>query len=509
MHSNSTGDPLLDTLGAALAQATTNDDRVKVHLAIELRKHLLSDQAKFLERHQALRSKYTRAQEAHKHSTESVERDGARLAGLLQHGNSGGIQTLIKHSLTKDKQRARESLEFSQMMANGTRRDVDQALADLMACEQEHEASIRRLRTETQLACMACRSLLERTNFWHNNVDDVVTETISIVEIEDYDSSSTRRSALLAPPPPPPISSPPVPPPPPPPVPPPPSPRSPLTPVYQQSDAVDLPRPRLRPPLPTQPKPLNALAWRPAAAARPPSIPSTRRPFTITCESTQHARHQFQQSIPQQYLVAGSVIKGGVGEAINQQIRRMLFGQLWTCVRGVLDSQRISAELQEGVAGFGADAYISVSAVSATSAGKLVRMPIAIVDTFGAALSSAEQLSPVSVNHRAVAMCIVEYAKHTSHWICDYRAVESAIRRLVLLISTEPLACGTGVLVAAEGVLLVRRTGQMAVSVSELYFYQQVATNCHPVAAIGHFVCTVSQQAAASNVPLFEPPVFL
>ncbi|KAJ2037182.1 hypothetical protein H4S04_008633, partial [Coemansia sp. S16] len=144
MHFNSAGDPLLDTLGAALAQATSNDDRVKALLAIELRKHLLSEQAKFSERHQALRSKYTRAQEAHKHSTDSLERDSTRLAGLLQHGSGGGIQTLIKPSLmslTKDKQRAREALEFSQMMADGTRRDVDQALAGLMACEQEHEES--------------------------------------------------------------------------------------------------------------------------------------------------------------------------------------------------------------------------------------------------------------------------------------------------------------------------------------------------------------------------------
>ncbi|KAJ2812306.1 hypothetical protein H4S07_001485, partial [Coemansia furcata] len=136
MHFNSVEDPLLDTLGAALAQATTNDDRIKVLLALELRKHLLSEQAKFSERHQELRNKYTKAQEAHKHSTDSLERDSARLAGLLQHGSGGGIQTLIKPSLmslTKDKQRAREALEFSQMMVDGTRRDVDQALAGLMA----------------------------------------------------------------------------------------------------------------------------------------------------------------------------------------------------------------------------------------------------------------------------------------------------------------------------------------------------------------------------------------
>ncbi|KAJ2743483.1 hypothetical protein GGI20_003706 [Coemansia sp. BCRC 34301] len=187
MYSNSAGDPLLDTLSAALVQATTSDDRVKVLLAIELRKHLLSEQAKFSERHQALRSKYTRVQEAHRHSMESLERDSTRLAGLLQHGSGGGLQTLIKPSLSKDKQRARESLEFSQMMADGTRCDVDQALAELMACEKEHEESVRRLRIETQLACMACQSLLERTEVWRSNSDGMAGETISIVEIEDHD----------------------------------------------------------------------------------------------------------------------------------------------------------------------------------------------------------------------------------------------------------------------------------------------------------------------------------
>ncbi|KAJ2453493.1 hypothetical protein GGF42_003799, partial [Coemansia sp. RSA 2424] len=466
MTSNSAGDPLLDTLGAALAQATSNDDRVKVLLAIELRKHLLSEQAKFSQRHQALRSKYTRAQEAHRHSTESLERDSARLAGLLQHSSGGGIQTLIKHSLTKDKQRARESLEFSQMMADGTRRDVDQALAGLMACEQEHDESIRRLRIETQLACMACQSLLERTEVWCNNGNGMPDETISIVEIEEHDSNSTQRPALLAPLPPPPPPPPPLLPPPPP---PPPSPRTRLAPDSQQSVAAKLPqplpqpRPRPRPPLPTQPKPMYSLTWRPTAS-RPPSIPSTRRPFTIACEPTQQARHQFQQSIPPQYLFADSAQEISIGETANQQIRRMLFGHLWTCVRSVLDSQRVSAELREGVDGFGADAYISVLSQPTASASKLLSMPIAIVDTFGTTLSSVQQQSPVSVNHRAIATCVTGYSKRTSRWICDYRAVESAIRRLVLLISTEPLACGAGMIMATEGVLLVRRTGQMSVT---------------------------------------------
>ncbi|KAJ2875560.1 hypothetical protein GGH93_001508 [Coemansia aciculifera] len=385
MHFNAAGDPLLDTLGAALAQATSNDDRVKVLLAIELRKHLLSEQAKFSERHQALRSKYTRAQEAHRHSTDSLERDSTRLAGLLQHGSGGGIQTLMKPSLmslTKDKQRAREALEFSQMMVEGTRRDVDQALAGLMACEQEHEENVRRLRIETRLACMACQSLLERTGAWRNNTNGMSTETISIVEIEE--------------------------------------------------------------------------------------IPSTKRPFTITsdfAESTQQVRRQFQQSLSPQHLFTSRALEVGTGEPVNQRIRRLLFGDVWTCLRGVLDSQDVSAELREGVAGFGADAYISVLSFSSTkSASKLLSLPIAIVDTFGTALDTDQLVSPVSANHRAIAVSVAEHSKYSPNWVCDYRAVESAIRKLVLLISTESLACGAGVLVATEGVLLVRRTGQMSVS---------------------------------------------
>ncbi|KAJ2682187.1 hypothetical protein IWW39_006097, partial [Coemansia spiralis] len=364
MHFNSAGDPLLDTLGAALAQATSNDDRVKVLLAIELRKHLLSEQAKFSERHQALRTKYTRAQEAHRHSTDSLERDSTRLAGLLQHGSGSGIQTIIKSSLTRDKQRAREALEFSQMMVDGTRRDVDQALAGLMACEQEHEESVRRLRIETQLACMACQSLLERTGAWRNGTNDVATEAISIVEIEEYDDGSTPRPAILAPPP--------LPPPPPPPpaspfpstLPPPPPPPPPFQ-GAQPSATVNIPR--LRPPLPTQPKPLSALTWR-QTATKPPKLPSTQRPFTISpdiAESTRQDRWQFQQSISPRYLFAGRTLKVGTGEPADQQIRRLLFGDLWSCLQGALDGQGVSAELRKGVAGFGADAYISVAVESA------------------------------------------------------------------------------------------------------------------------------------------------
>ncbi|KAJ2102680.1 hypothetical protein IW146_009045 [Coemansia sp. RSA 922] len=507
MHFNSAGDPLLDTLGAALAQATSNDDRVKALLAIELRKHLLSEQAKFSERHQALRSKYTRAQEAHKHSTDSLERDSTRLAGLLQHGSGGGIQTLIKPSLmslTKDKQRAREALEFSQMMADGTRRDVDQALAGLMACEQEHEESVRRLRIETQLACMACQSLLERTGARRNDSNDMSTETISIVEIEEYDGDNTRRPAISAPPLPSPPPPPPLPPPPPPPLPP--------FKGVENSASVNTPGPRVRPPLPTQPKPLSALTWR-QTAAQPPKIPSTRRPFTITsdiAEVTQQARRQFQQSLSSQFIFTSRALEVGTGESVNQRIRRLIFGDVWTCLRGVLDSQNVSAELREGVAGFGADAYISVLSFSSTkSASKLLSLPIAIADTFGTAFDTDQLISPVSVNHRAIATCVAEYSKYSLNWICDYRAVESAIRKLVLLISTESLACGAGVLVATEGVLLVRRTGQMSVSVSELYSFQHFIHGCHSIAAMAHFVCTVSQQAAIRSTPAFEPPVFL
>ncbi|KAJ2461972.1 hypothetical protein GGI02_005568, partial [Coemansia sp. RSA 2322] len=145
--SNPSDDPLLATLTAALAQATTGSDRVKVLLAVELRKHQLCEEAKYRERHGALRIKYVQAQEAHRQSTDSVERDRARVARGFQQPASG-FQLLVRAATgaARDQRGAKEALDFSLMMADGTRRDVDGALKALKACEQEHAETVRRLR---------------------------------------------------------------------------------------------------------------------------------------------------------------------------------------------------------------------------------------------------------------------------------------------------------------------------------------------------------------------------
>ncbi|KAJ2467892.1 Myosin type-2 heavy chain 1 [Coemansia sp. RSA 2322] len=293
---------------------------------------------------------------------------------------------------------------------------------------------------------MACQSLLE-----------AVTEdagTMSIVELDENDVEVAAPSPVLPQP---------------------------------QSRTLPQPQPRMLPPPQSRvlppPPPIPPMALQkapPKPLTKAPPVPVGLRPFVITAEKG--SPHE-----PAAVLTRHS-----------GPVRAFVLGPLRASVAAALRGQGIDADIHAGEAGFGADAYVSVY-VRADK--QRLRVPVAIVDAFGTATHYGNAIQEnLTGNARALAECVGAYRRPDPRWACDYRAVESAVRRLMLLISAEALAGNAGVLVAGEGALTVRRTAQMAVAVGAL--------SPQPAAAIARLVASIAANSPQKNI-VFDPPVFL
>ncbi|KAJ1730053.1 hypothetical protein LPJ72_004655, partial [Coemansia sp. Benny D160-2] len=354
----------------------------------------------------------------------------------------------------------------------------------------------------------------------------------------------------------------PLPPPPPPPIPPKPGVLlSRIPPVPGISSLPDLPRPPLPPPPPPPPPPLKPKSQsqsqpllRSASASVAASAgPNSKLPFTITMNSSNDALRtqlRIQQRIPSKYLPGFSVMQPELTSAaaaaeaeavaaqapqsLESKVKGLVVGQLRACVCGALMAAIpgvASVDIVEGMAGFGADAYLVVSATrpsitaaaaaaSSTNAGEkeTLRLPIVVVATLlrdrsqqqqdyyhDGGRSGTVQLSANQLAMRKSIMAALGGSRDRSRRqsSCDPRAAESAVKRTVQLISTEIRACNSGLLVSAEGVLLVRRATVQAAHVSAMAAFALASggdsdhdhdrsgsgvLRCHPVAVVVWFV---------------------
>ncbi|KAJ2373254.1 hypothetical protein IW150_003714 [Coemansia sp. RSA 2607] len=218
------------------------------------------------------------------------------------------------------------------------------------------------------------------------------------------------------------------------------------------------------------------------------------------------AQYQFSQMVPHASLIriqATAPLTCSSGEqTLVEYVRQTISSsQLWDAIRHMLRKtlpQVTHGALEPGAQGFGADAYFVLQTT------EKIRIPVLILGTFAfprQTFPSAQQASAQSLssNRRAIRECL-------GSWIdgSDLGRVESAVKRLVAMISAERSARNAGVLVACEGLVFVRRTSAQGVRISRLERF--VNGDCHPVVAIGYFARCIVCEPPLQNL---KPPLFL
>ncbi|KAJ2719044.1 hypothetical protein GGI07_005452 [Coemansia sp. Benny D115] len=234
---------------------------------------------------------------------------------------------------------------------------------------------------------------------------------------------------------------------------------------------------------------------------RPPPPPS-QRPFSITSDASPETLAllgRFQAQVPRAFLVPIHIAPdaAGSGQSVETHVRQAVLGSpLWTGLRGMLLQlfpQITHADLEHGHPRFGADAYLHIRGTQEA------RIPISVAGAFS--LPPGEHRPAAGCNQRAIVESLALWAER-----CDPRRIESAVKRLVMLVSAERLSKNAGMLVCAEGLLFVRRTSMQGVQISRLHGYDvRRQGGLHPVAAIGFFV----QQILTTRTLTLSPPVIL
>ncbi|KAJ2878925.1 hypothetical protein FB639_003231, partial [Coemansia asiatica] len=214
---------------------------------------------------------------------------------------------------------------------------------------------------------------------------------------------------------------------------------------------------------------------------------------------TMQAQQKFQLTVPRQHLIPiephTNYTHTTDDSALLDHVQRLIFDtHLWTSIHAMLAtciSEISRPALIPGKRGHGADAYISLTLLN----GSEIRIPIATIATFTNYQRTNVQRSSntTASNSRAIRDIFSSTLLSTGY---DARIVESSIKKLVLLISTETKAKNSGILVSIEGMLFVQRKSTQGVRVSRLVRFDTVKEsewNCHPVAAIGHFAqCVIA-----------------
>ncbi|KAJ1663170.1 hypothetical protein EV178_005240 [Coemansia sp. RSA 1646] len=188
---------------------------------------------------------------------------------------------------------------------------------------------------------------------------------------------------------------------------------------------------------------------------------------------------RIQRRIPREYLPENINAPLLVAGSSDSKVKHFVVSQLRTCISGALKiaiPSIDSVNIVEGMEGFGADAYLVVKNKEHK---EILRLPISTVATFSS-LYNKPRGAQMNANQQTMRKSLL-----TS---CNPYVAESAVKRVVQLISTETMACNAGLLVSAEGILLVRRTTVQAALVSKLAAFAGDSSACHPVAVVVWFV---------------------
>ncbi|KAJ2556768.1 hypothetical protein EV175_001785 [Coemansia sp. RSA 1933] len=466
---------VLDALTQALQFSESREERANIQLAIELRKHLVEERHEYMQEREVLESKWQRARDSHQRSTESLQRDTQRVVGKQQPavGIIGGLT--VKRKAVRD---AKQSADFSRMMLRGAETKVVQASEDLKALDARFDRALKRREVEFRLAFVACESVLRRytaSSAKHPERRSALAKSPVVPTRSLPMLPSAHRSISSAKSPQPPVVVP----------------KMPST--YRSASAI-------LPPPPPPPPP-------------PPLLSSTGTlPFTITADGsseTPQTQFRIQRRIPREYLPANISAQLAEEEGVlsDAAVRRLVVGPLRTCICGALKASipRIGAvDVVEGMAGFGADAYLVVRSREPEAA-EVLRLPISTVSTL--LCSTSSEVAQPSANQLAIRKSLGRGS--------DPPLAETAVRHAVQLISTETMACNAGLLVSAEGVLLVRRTTVQAVLVSKMALFsaEDSKTCCHPVAVVVWFVAGLLEKIKRQNSDgkprrILAPPLF-
>ncbi|KAJ1767765.1 hypothetical protein LPJ74_005193 [Coemansia sp. RSA 1843] len=203
-----------------------------------------------------------------------------------------------------------------------------------------------------------------------------------------------------------------------------------------------------------------------------------RLAFVASGEAPQ-TQFRIQRRIPREYLPENINAPLLVAGSSDSKVKHFVVSQLRTCISGALKiaiPSIDSVNIVEGMEGFGADAYLVVKNKEHK---EILRLPISTVATFSS-LYNKPRGAQMNANQQTMRKSLL-----TS---CNPYVAESAVKRVVQLISTETMACNAGLLVSAEGILLVRRTTVQAALVSKLAAFAGDSSACHPVAVVVWFV---------------------
>ncbi|KAJ2403045.1 hypothetical protein GGI23_000264 [Coemansia sp. RSA 2559] len=483
---------VIDALTQALQHAKSREEQANIQLAIELRKHLAEERHDYVHEREELEAKWQQARDSHQRSAESLQRDTQRIGQPVSIMGVGRLALQGKRSTTV-RGDAKQSAEFSRLMLRSAENKVIQASEALRALDLRFEKTLKRREVEFRLAFVACESVLRRYTASSNGSASMPKSTSSIANPPAV-QLPTRSLPMLPQP-----SR---------------GPRMPKVPTTSRSTpALLLPPPPPPPPPPPQPQPLLP-------------APTGALPFTITTDSsseTPQTQFRIQRRIPRKHLfpfpenmaaqLGADVMEEDDGCGFSgAKVKQLVVGPLCTCICGALKASIPGigyADIVEGMAGFGADAYLVVKDKEQK---EVLRLPVSTVSTFSRRSPkplAGQQQQQLSDNQRAMRKSLL-LAKG-----CDPHLAETAVKRIVQLISTETMACNAGLLVSAEGILLVRRTTVQAALVSKMALFGGAASAdpnaCHPVAVVVWFVAglleKIKRQGDSNPRKILAPPL--
>ncbi|KAJ2693974.1 hypothetical protein GGH99_000908, partial [Coemansia sp. RSA 1285] len=373
---------VVDALKGALRHTESKQERANIQLAIAMHKHLAEERAEYKRERLALEAKWQHARDSHQLCIEQP------FLNRRQDNSS---------SSSSSQKSAAAAAELSKIVLRGAEARVIQASEALRLLDARFDRARERREAELRLAFVACEPVLRRYRskcgeyrYNGHSVDDGGSCSANRMKpspslplllplplpVSSHSVSKAARSIPRLP----------LPPPPPPPIPPKPgilSSRFP--PVSGKSSLPDLPPPPLPPPPlppppPLKPKSLSQsqpLLQSASAAASASAGSNSKLPFTITMNSSNDALRtqlRIQQRIPSKYLpgfpvmqpeltsaAAAEAVVAQAPQSLESKVKGLVVGQLRVCVCGALMAAIpgvASVDIVEGMAGFGADAYL-------------------------------------------------------------------------------------------------------------------------------------------------------
>ncbi|KAJ1832560.1 hypothetical protein LPJ63_003452 [Coemansia sp. RSA 2711] len=194
-------DAVLATLRRACSHTQpSSSDRVKIQLAIELRSHYLSERHSTSTRHTELQQQLDTARSQYTQALNSQARDISQLHRLTQ--SNVWAQKLASGK----KSNAKESLQFSNMMVDSAKHNVEKAERELAEYRRQKERRVERLQSEAALAVRACEEVLASVpDRKSKRIDDLQISPPLSVDHAAKPASRVAGPRMLAKPPPVPV----------------------------------------------------------------------------------------------------------------------------------------------------------------------------------------------------------------------------------------------------------------------------------------------------------------